>query len=64
VVQSRQLERARHGKRLAGVCAGLANYTGVDVTLIRVGFLIFALVGVGEVAYLLLWLLAPKAPKD
>ena len=60
----RRLERARAGKRIAGVCAGLSAYTGIDVTLIRVGFVIFALTGVGELVYVLLWILAPKAAKE
>ena len=59
----RRLERARDGKRIAGVCAGLSAYTGIDVTLIRVGFVIFAFTGIGELVYLLLWIFAPKAAK-
>ena len=59
----RRLERARDGKRIAGVCAGLSAYTGIDVTLIRVGFVIFAFTGIGELVYLLLWIFAPKAAR-
>ena len=63
-MRNRRLERARSGKRIAGVCAGLADYTGVDVTLIRAGFVIFAFTGIGEFVYLLLWLIAPKAAQE
>jgi len=63
-VRDRRLERARTGKRIAGVCAGLSAYTGIDVTLIRVGFVIFALTGIGELVYLLLRIFAPKAAKE
>ena len=52
-MRDRRLQRARTGKRIAGVCAGLSAYTGIDVTLIRVGFVIFALTGIGELVYLL-----------
>jgi phage shock protein C len=62
-VRNRRLERARGGKRIAGVCAGLAAYTGIDVTLIRVAFVIFAFTGIGELVYLLLWIFTPKAAK-
>jgi phage shock protein C len=31
--------------KLMGVCAGLANYTGVDVTLVRVGVVLVTLLG-------------------
>jgi phage shock protein C len=33
-----------HGK-IFGVCAGIANHTGVDVTLVRAGFIIVTLMG-------------------
>jgi phage shock protein PspC (stress-responsive transcriptional regulator) len=62
-VERRRLQRAREGKRIAGVCAGLSTYTGIDVTLIRVAFVIFAFTGIGEFVYLLLWIFAPKEAK-
>ena len=45
----------RHGK-IVGVCAGLCNRTGIDVTLIRVATVLLTLCAlgpVGVVAYLL-----------
>ena len=33
---SKRLMRTRDGRMLAGVCAGVANYLSLDVTLIRV----------------------------
>lgn len=46
---------------LAGVAAGAADYLGLDPTLIRVGFVILALVGgVGVPLYLAAWLLIPE----
>jgi phage shock protein C len=62
-VRDRRLERPRDGKRIAGVCAALSDYTGVHVTLIRVAFVIFALTGIGELVYLVLWIFTPKAGK-
>jgi phage shock protein C len=57
------LVRPRQGKVIAGVCAGLAARFGISVTLIRVIFVIFALTGAGELVYLLLWVIIPKAPE-
>lgn len=54
------LVRPRNGKMIAGVCAGLANRFGISKGLVRLGFVIFGLVGAGELAYIVLWILMPK----
>lgn len=58
---SSQLVRPRDGKMIAGVCAGLAQRFGVSTTLVRIAFVIFGLVGAGELVYIILWILIPKA---
>jgi phage shock protein PspC (stress-responsive transcriptional regulator) len=46
-----------------GVCGGLAEYSGVDAVLWRVGFVGLTLAGgAGVVLYLLLWVLVAPAP--
>ena len=55
-----RLVRPQQGKMIAGVCAGLSERFGVSVTLIRILFLIFALVGAAEILYLILWIVVPK----
>lgn len=55
-----ELARPRNGKIIAGVCAGLAARLGVSRTLVRLGFVIFGLFGVGELVYIALWILMPK----
>ncbi len=55
-----KLVRPREGKWIAGVCAAIANRFGMSKGLVRIGFIIFGLVGVGEIAYLAMWLLIPK----
>ncbi|MFN2488947.1 MAG: PspC domain-containing protein [Actinomycetota bacterium] len=60
-MSSRRLVRPREGKMIAGVCAGVAQFFGVDVTIVRVLFVFFGLWGAGEIAYIVLWILAPKA---
>jgi phage shock protein C len=47
--------------KLMGVCAGLADYSGIDLTLIRILTVLLTLCGVGStiVLYLIVGLLAP-----
>lgn len=55
-----RLVRIREGKRIAGVCAGFARYIHVDVTLVRIVWLLTALTcGVGFIAYLVAWIAMP-----
>ena len=64
------LVRPRDGRMVAGVCAGLADYFGMDVTLLRVIVAAVAIFtgGVGVIAYLVAWALIPdetqKSPFD
>jgi phage shock protein C len=59
------LRRAYNGRMLAGVCAGLADYFGVDVTIVRVAFAVFTFLGgAGVPAYLACWLLIPEEGSD
>lgn len=54
------LVRPREGKWIAGVCAALAQRFGVSVGLVRLAFVIAGLVGAGELAYIILWIIIPK----
>jgi phage shock protein PspC (stress-responsive transcriptional regulator) len=57
------LRRSQTDKILGGVNGGLAEYTGIDALLWRVGFVALTLAGgAGVVVYLLLWLLMPAGP--
>ena len=59
----KKLYRSKSDKKIAGVCAGLAKYLNIDVTLIR---LIWAMVvicgGAGLLAYLICALVIPEEP--
>ena len=54
--------RSGRDKKIAGVCAGVANYFDIDSTIVRViwGVLAFGY-GAGIVAYIILWIIAPVA---
>jgi len=56
------LERPRSGKIIGGVCAALAARFGLPKILVRLGFVIFGVVGIGELVYIALWIMIPKAP--
>ncbi len=50
-------------KVIGGVCAGLAEYFGIDVSIVRVLFLVtFIFKGSGGLIYLILWAVLPKKP--
>ena len=56
------LRRSTDVRVLGGVCGGLSVATGIDVTLLRIGFVLLSLgSGVGVLAYFLAWLFIPPA---
>jgi phage shock protein C len=56
--------RSRNGKRIAGVCAGLAEEFGISVTILRLAFLLATLIGgPGILIYLVLWVVMPYRPE-
>jgi phage shock protein C len=51
----------KRNKKIAGVCAGFARYLEVDVTLVRVIWLILAFgTGIGFIGYLIAWIVIPS----
>ena len=59
----KRLVRSSTDKKIGGVCAGLADYFDVDVTIVRVCWLLaFLLGGTGLLAYVILWVALPLAP--
>lgn len=58
---NKQLKRLRKGRIVAGVCAGLADHFGVDVTLVRLAFAVLTVFGgAGVLFYLVAWLIIPE----
>lgn len=59
----KKLYRAKDGKVIGGVCLGLARYFDVDVTIIRLLWVLAVLLGgTGLLAYLIAWIIMPPEP--
>jgi len=60
---TRRLVRRRDDRMVAGVCSGLADYLGVDVTLMRLLAVVAVIFtgGTALLAYLAAWILVPEA---
>ena len=62
-MNNKKLYRNTNQQMFAGVCSGLEDYFGLDVTVVRLIFvLLFFLGGNGILVYLLLWILTPVQP--
>ncbi len=59
----KKLTKSSTDRQIAGVCGGIAEYFGIDSTLVRVGYLIFTFFGVGS-PLLLYFLLAFIIPEE
>jgi phage shock protein PspC (stress-responsive transcriptional regulator) len=63
VIARERLVRPRQGRKIAGVCAGFAEYYDLDVTLIRIVWAVCVICGgVGVLAYLACWIIIPEEP--
>jgi phage shock protein PspC (stress-responsive transcriptional regulator) len=47
---------------IAGICGGLGDYLGTDPTVIRLVFVLLAVLGPGVIIYLITWLVVPEEP--
>jgi len=58
---TRRLRRSRN-RMIGGVCAGIAEWLGWDVTLVRVLYVVLSLVSIafpGTIVYIILWIVMP-----
>jgi phage shock protein C len=57
----KKLKRSRTDSMIAGVCGGLGEYFGMDPTVVRLVFVLLALLGGhGLLVYLILWVVMPR----
>ena len=60
----KRLYRSRGDRRVAGVCAGIADYLGVDVSLVRIAWVVFAIAGgPGLLLYIIMAAIVPEEPE-
>jgi phage shock protein C len=59
-----KLMRPQIGRKIAGVCVGVAEYFDIDVTLVRLMWVLAAIFGGGGLlAYLIAWIVMPSEPE-
>lgn len=66
ITSRKRLMRPRGNRKIAGVCAGLAEYFDLDVTLVRVLWLVitvFSALVFGILAYVVAWIVMPEEPE-
>jgi phage shock protein C len=61
---NRKLYRSRTNRMIFGVCAGLAEFFGIDPTVVRLVFVAGALLGFGSfvLIYLVMFFVVPEEP--
>ena len=64
MTEPKKMERPRIGRKLAGVCAAIANYANIDVTVVRIVYTLCTIFTVfsGAIVYFILMLLIPEEP--
>ena len=62
---NKKLYKSNTDKMLEGVCGGIAEYFGIDPTIVRLAWVVFcALGGSGILAYIIAAIIIPSAPLD
>ncbi|MDD1719549.1 MAG: PspC domain-containing protein [Methanoregulaceae archaeon] len=58
----KRLTRPKEGRMLGGVCAGMGKYFDVDVSIVRILWVVLTLlsIGIGIFAYIAAWILIPE----
>lgn len=64
--EKRRLSKSRYDKKISGVASGIANYFGIDPTIVRIAFVIAAIFGqgTGVLLYIILSMVLPKEEFD
>ncbi len=64
-MMNKKLYRSKKDQIVGGVCGGIAEYFGIDSTLVRLAFVLFALIeGAGIIAYIIAWIIVPERSED
>lgn len=64
VTEPKRLMRDKQNGMIGGVCAGLAEYFALDVTLVRVAYVLISIFTAfaGVFVYIILWIVIPAKP--
>ncbi|SDK19431.1 PspC domain-containing protein [Natronincola ferrireducens] len=58
---TKRLYRSEADQKIAGVCGGIAEYFNIDSTLVRLGWVVFSLMGgSGILAYIIAIIIMPR----
>ncbi len=63
-MSTRKLKKTPHDKMVAGVCGGIAEYFGIDATLVRVGYVVLSVLSTGFPGLLVYIILAFVMPDN
>ena len=62
-MEGKKLYKSNTDKKIAGVCGGIAVYFNIDATLVRLGWVVFSLLGgSGLLAYIIAAIIMPERP--
>lgn len=64
-IPAKRLYRSGREKILGGVCGGIAEYLGIDPTIVRLVWVLLSLAwGFGVLLYIIMWIIMPRNPRD
>ena len=65
ITMNKKLYKSNTNKMLEGICGGIAEYFGIDPTIVRLAWVVFcALGGSGILAYIIAAIIIPSAPLE
>ena len=56
----KRLYKIEEGKKIAGVCGGIAEYFDIDPSLVRIGWVLISFAGAGILAYIVAAVILPS----
>lgn len=62
-MEPKKLYKNRNHSMICGVCAGLADYTGIDVTVVRLLTVLLGITSIGVILYIVAAIIMPDQPQ-